>query len=210
MPELSSDLLAVARLLATVEEGTPSSGAMLRRAVSTAYYALFHKVSHAAAQRFMGPDQEASAGFALIYRCFDHRNMKMVCQALRAATLKVSFQIHLRRTAVSRDMLDFAKAFPELQEARHLADYDPRSLSFPGSLCSDRFRHRRDRCTRPHGSNGTDRCPRADDGQGQGLTNLPSAPAAPCSPAGTPSPSPPPASRRRTAHTHPGRTTARH
>jgi hypothetical protein len=129
VPEPSSDLLAVARLLATVEEGTPASGAMLRRAVSTAYYALFHKISHAAAQRFMGPDQEASAGYALIYRCFDHRNMKMVCQALRASTLKERFRIHLRRTAVSRDMLDFAKAFPELQEARHLADYDP-SVAF--------------------------------------------------------------------------------
>lgn len=131
MPEPSSDLLAVARLLATVEDGTEPTGARLRRAVSTAYYALFHKVSRAAALRFMGPDQENSAGYIMIYRSFDHRHMKTVCQALQASTLKERFRNHLRRNAVSQDMRDFAEVFPELQEARHLADYDPAVAFLP-------------------------------------------------------------------------------
>jgi hypothetical protein len=129
LPEPSSELLALTRLLATVEEGTQASAAMLRRPVSTAYYALFHKTSHAAAQRFMGRDQEASAGYALIYRSFDHRHMKTVCLALQASTLKERFRNHLRRNAVSQDMRDFAEVFPGLQEGRHLVDYDP-SVAF--------------------------------------------------------------------------------
>ena len=56
--------------------------------------------------------------------------MKTVCQSLHASTLKQKLRIHLRRSVVSRDMRDFATIFPELQEARHLADYDP-GAAFP-------------------------------------------------------------------------------
>jgi uncharacterized protein (UPF0332 family) len=123
-------LFAVARLLAAADAVTQPSDAQLRRPVSTAYYALFHKVSRAAALRFMGPDHENTAGYAIIYRGFEHRHMKMVCEALRASTLKEKFRRHLCRNAVSADMRDFADAFPKLQEARHLADYDP-AVAFP-------------------------------------------------------------------------------
>ncbi len=121
------DLLAVARLLAA--DAQPSE-AQLRRAVSTAYYALFHRVLQAAAGRFMGLDQETSAGYALIYQSFDHRHMKAVCEGLDVATLKDSLKRQLGRTAVSRDMRDFASNFPRIQEARHSADYDPQAV-FP-------------------------------------------------------------------------------
>ena len=53
-----TDLLAVARLLVDASIQPPRGDARLRRAVSTAYYALFHKVAEAAAQRFMGPVKE--------------------------------------------------------------------------------------------------------------------------------------------------------
>jgi len=83
------ELLAVARLLAA--DAQPSE-AQLRRAVSTAYYALFHKVLQAAAGRFMGLNKETSAGYSLIYRGFDHRNMRTVCEALDVSTLKDSLK----------------------------------------------------------------------------------------------------------------------
>jgi hypothetical protein len=136
VPEPSSDLLAVARHLATADAATPPAGAQLRRAVSTAYYALFHKISYAAARRFMGPDQENSAGYAILYRSFDHRHMKTVCQALQVSTLKERFRVHLRRNEVSKDMRDFVMAFPALQEARHLADYDPGVEFLPREVLS--------------------------------------------------------------------------
>jgi hypothetical protein len=119
-----SELLSVARLLLNAGT-TPPSDAHLRRAVSTAYYAVFHKILRAATERFMGPNQEASAGYRMLYRSFDHRHMKAVCDALDVATLKDTLKRQMGREAVSQDMRNFANAFPVLQEARHLADYDP-------------------------------------------------------------------------------------
>ena len=124
MPD-PSDLLAVSRLLLSAGPPDPPSEAQLRRAVSTAYYALFHKVLRAGAERFMGPDKQQSAGYNLLYRGFNHGRMKSVCEALNVATLSKALQRQLGRTAVSQEMRDFVSAFSLLQEARHLADYDP-------------------------------------------------------------------------------------
>jgi hypothetical protein len=49
-----SELLSVVRLLSNAGT-TPPSDVQLRRAVSTTYYALFHKVLCVADERFMGP-----------------------------------------------------------------------------------------------------------------------------------------------------------
>jgi uncharacterized protein (UPF0332 family) len=58
MPD-PAELLAVARQLAN---SLPQpNDAQLRRAVSTAYYAVFHKILLAAAERFMGPGTESTA-----------------------------------------------------------------------------------------------------------------------------------------------------
>jgi hypothetical protein len=63
------------------------SDAQRRRAVSTAYYAVFHHILAAAAARFMGPGTEASGGYRLLYRGFNHGRMKTVCTALTAPAL---------------------------------------------------------------------------------------------------------------------------
>jgi uncharacterized protein (UPF0332 family) len=122
MPD-PAELLAVARLLS--DTTTRPSDAQLRRAISTAYYALFHRVVRIAANRFMGPGCENSAGFSLIYRSFDHGRMRQVCESLDKPTLAQAQQRQLGRTAVSQDMRNFAQEFYVLQEARHQADYDP-------------------------------------------------------------------------------------
>jgi hypothetical protein len=119
-----SELLAVARFL-SAPGPAPASDAQLRRAISTAYYALFHTILNTAAQRFMGPNQENTAAFSLIYRGFNHGKMRSICEVLQAATLKEKFKDQLLRTAASQEVRDFAGTFPELQDARHLADYDP-------------------------------------------------------------------------------------
>ena len=135
MPD-PAELLAVARLLSNASAPTPPSDARLRRAVSTAYYAVFHMVLGIAARRFMGPDQEHTAGYALIYRGFDHGRMKDICGKILSPTLSARYQILLRKTSVSQDMRDFAKAFPAIQEARHLADYDPMTQFLPSDVSS--------------------------------------------------------------------------
>ena len=62
--------------------------------------------------------------------------MKMVCEALQASTLKDKFKRLLRRDAVSQDIRRFAETFQDLQEARHLADYDPSARFLPADVLS--------------------------------------------------------------------------
>jgi uncharacterized protein (UPF0332 family) len=132
----SAELLALARRLSVGNGHSQPTDAELRRAVSTAYYALFHKVVGTAAERFMGPGQQNTAGFALLYRGFDHREMKTFCEALQVSTLKDKYKYHLRRSAISQDMRDFASVLPPLQDARHLADYDPAAQFLPAEVSS--------------------------------------------------------------------------
>jgi hypothetical protein len=132
----TSDLLDVARLLSTPGAQPRSTDAELRRAVSSVYYAVFHKILRAAAQRFVGPDHEETAAYGILYRAFDRRHVAMVCEALRGPTLRDKYKLQLRRTAVSQDMRDFAGIFPVLQDARHLADYDPAARFRPSNVSS--------------------------------------------------------------------------
>ena len=123
-----ADMLAVARRLADVGAGSPPSDAQLRRAVSSAYYALFHKVVSAGTRRFMGPGTEARPGYNLIYRGFTHSRLKDVCKRLDVTPLAPRMQEQLGRRAVGQDMRDFAAGFVALQELRELADYDPQAM----------------------------------------------------------------------------------
>jgi uncharacterized protein (UPF0332 family) len=138
---LSVDLIDVARRLTDTGLDPGPGDAQRRRAVSTAYYALFHKVRGAkvrgaASNRFLGSDHEATAAYGLLYRGFDHRTMRAVCDALHAAKLSQRYQARLRRSEISQDIRDFAGLFPRLQEARLLADYDP-AVEFSASDASE-------------------------------------------------------------------------
>ena len=75
---LPRDLLAQARLLATKESSRPKQ-ARLRRAVSAAYYALFHLLVSDAVRRLLaGSDREALRN--CLSRAFDHAVMKRVAR----------------------------------------------------------------------------------------------------------------------------------
>lgn len=121
MPD-PAELVAAARLLLSTQ---PATEAQLRRAVSTAYYAVFHKVLRAAAQHFAGEGQEHSGAYLILYRSFGHGHMKQTCEDLAKSTLPQKIRWSLRRDAVSQETRDFAAAFPALQEIREFADYDP-------------------------------------------------------------------------------------
>lgn len=127
MPD-PSELLAVAKLLID-ETIHPASDAQCRRAISTAYYAVFHKILGTAASRFVGAGQEASGAYAIIYRGFDHGKVKDVCTKLIRPRLSETLKRQLGRSSISQDMQDFSRIFPDIQEARHDADYDP-TVSF--------------------------------------------------------------------------------
>lgn len=120
MPQ-PSELLCVARSLA----GRPTD-ASLRRAVSTAYYAVFHAVLRSGADRFFGASRSGEAGYALIYRAYDHGRMRRGCEDVSRATLTLQQRSLFGRPTFDPRLRDFAISFIRLQVLRHQADYDPR------------------------------------------------------------------------------------
>jgi hypothetical protein len=99
--------------------------AQLRRAVSTAYYAVFHAIMRRAAERFMGAGHARAAGYRLIYRSFEHGRVGQICLELSSASLSAAMKRDLARPFISTAMQEFARSFPEIQGRRHAADYDP-------------------------------------------------------------------------------------
>ena len=103
----SPDLIEVARALA--ESGAPPTQARLRRAVSTAYYAMFHCLAASAANLFIGTVRNPAWHRA--YRALEHGRAKSACrqgQAMREFPAEVRY---------------FADVFVVLQVERQKADY---------------------------------------------------------------------------------------
>ena len=121
-----SELLDTAGLLAAARDGSPTD-ADLRRCISTAYYAVFHAVLTAGADRFFGAGNQDEVGYRVLHRAFDHGRMKSRCEQAAKPKLDTSEQERLGRTAFHADLRDFAQAFKRLQASRERADYDPRS-----------------------------------------------------------------------------------
>jgi hypothetical protein len=122
----SDDLLEQARALATAEQYRPKQ-ASVRRAVSAAYYALFHEVvERVAVSVLVGIDAAGPVG-ARIRRVVEHG------AALKAAkwfsgTGKMPERISVMRGsvagAVEPALAQFCRTFEDLQEERHRAHYD--------------------------------------------------------------------------------------
>jgi uncharacterized protein (UPF0332 family) len=109
---LAQDLLEQAGHLIDKDGANPKQ-ASLRRAVSTAYYALFHllideAVSNWAVARHRGR----------LARTFDHGSMKRVCDDQAKSFYSAG------KPAAGLLLKDVAETFSELQLNRHTADYD--------------------------------------------------------------------------------------
>jgi len=94
-----------------VEERPIGSSAFKRRAVSTAYYAVFHALARLCADTLLQPADHTADEYARIYRSLDHGSL---------------------RTAFSKEPLCSGEAFRKigdlvvpLQSERHRADYLP-------------------------------------------------------------------------------------
>lgn len=108
----ANDLLEQARHLASREPKRPKQ-ASLRRAVSSAYYALFHLLTTAAVSKWK-PSRQRSA----LARAFDHSVMYQACKKTNDknfVTPNAANVRHLKR---------LANIFMQLQQQRHAADYD--------------------------------------------------------------------------------------
>ena len=110
----SHGLLEVAESLCPIGPGRPRHAA-LRRAVSTAYYALFTAVTEEVARLFIPAVRDTAR------RMVAHSAARTVFQDLRAL-LKVPWLEG--KPACDEDLLFVARVFADLQAKRHLADYD--------------------------------------------------------------------------------------
>jgi hypothetical protein len=117
---LQHDLLEQARHLASREPRRPRQ-ASLRRAVSSAYYALFHLLVAEGSRQF-SPAQPALLR-ARFRRAFIHQNMQDVCRQF-AANNPSTTTAPLLPDPLQSQLRQVSNAFVELQDARHDADYN--------------------------------------------------------------------------------------
>jgi uncharacterized protein (UPF0332 family) len=87
----------------------------LRRAVSAAYYCLFHLLTTEAARNWKHPNQRDR--FA---RMFDHGRMKACSSRISSRPLPSA----PTEISTAADLKLIADSFVKLQQARHTADYD--------------------------------------------------------------------------------------
>ena len=97
----------------------------LRRAISAAYYGLFHAILTAAADQFVGVTKRSTAHYGLVYRSTDHRRLRDLCTDVKKQTLPPKLARHVPAGGFGSDMVAFATIVIETQESRHSADYDP-------------------------------------------------------------------------------------
>ena len=92
--------------------GDPPTEEHIRRAISSAYYGLFHALATSNADTLIGPphDQKTGDAWTRIYRSLNHGTAKQVLRRHRQ-DFSLGSQI-------------FADTFNDLQNQRHSADYD--------------------------------------------------------------------------------------
>jgi len=109
---VTHELIPTARRLARINPNRPRQ-ADLKRAVSTAYYALFHTLAQDCADRLIGTGpRRNSPAWVQVYRALEHGFAKNACEGVSS----LGFPLEVR---------DFANTFRQLHDERHRADYDP-------------------------------------------------------------------------------------
>ena len=124
--DLHDDLMDLAQDLATRERGKPKQ-ASLRRAVSSAYYALFHRLTFDAARFLVATSYKKPHRKELqvaVRRAFDHAQMKQVARSFGAGAPVRPWRALLPNGRVSPELQRVGQTFVSLQERRHSADYD--------------------------------------------------------------------------------------
>jgi hypothetical protein len=111
------------KLIAGQGAGAPRQ-ADLRRAISAAYYAVFHVTLGGLADLFVGFTNRPSSRYALVYRSVDHVRLRMLCDVVRRSNLPDKYKPYVPTSGIGPNLRTFASAVIHLQQKRHLADYD--------------------------------------------------------------------------------------
>ena len=123
------ELIAIARALVdgVIAGGGGLAGQTeLRRAVSCAYYAMFHTLAASNANALVGasPADQSRWAWLQAYRAADHRPTR---NKLNGASLGGRFP---------QSIYDFGVVFTDAQQRRHSADYNPHSEFYPNAVIS--------------------------------------------------------------------------
>ena len=116
---LATDLLEQADHLAHRERKRPKQ-ASLRRAISAAYYSLFHLLLEEAAKRLVS-DTDLRC---LVSRAFSHGEMAKAAKSFASGGSLPAHVTAAFAGTVPVEIREIAKAFVDLQQARHDADYN--------------------------------------------------------------------------------------
>lgn len=109
---MSRELLGTARRLARASPGKPRQSD-LKRAISSAYYALFHALAKECADRLVGTGRaRPDKAWRHAYRALNHGDVKNACRQLRTF-------------GFPPELIQVGDIFQGLMLQRHDADYDP-------------------------------------------------------------------------------------
>jgi hypothetical protein len=121
---LHRHLFQQARDLATADPRKPRQ-VNLRRAVSSTYYALFHALIDQACRFMFGARHGETPFRHVLGRAFAHGTMKQACRAFAGGTLPAAVAKGLPAGfVIPIEIKVLARAFVDLQDQRHLAEYD--------------------------------------------------------------------------------------
>lgn len=121
---MHNDLLEQAVRLARLDTKRPRQ-ANLRRAISSAYYALFHMLVDEACRAQIGAQHNQARFRQVLGRAFTHGTMRDACKSFGGGTLKKGVAKGLPAGfIIPTQIRDLADTFVDLQQQRHVADYD--------------------------------------------------------------------------------------
>jgi len=128
MPRIGISLIAQARMLAGSDPRRPQQ-ATLRRAISTAYYGVFHFLIEESTLLLLGTAVGDAPFREFAARSFEHGKMKSLCtefvkpnpQQVHPLLRPFWARLHI---AGNQQLRLIAQAFIDLQDERHEADYD--------------------------------------------------------------------------------------
>lgn len=116
-------LFEQAQKLITSQGGRPRQ-VDIRRAISAAYYAIFHATITAAADQFVGVSNRDESRYGLVYRSVDHAWLRKLCEEVQKPTMSSKLKRYAPATGFGPNIVALAAAVEELQEKRRSADYD--------------------------------------------------------------------------------------
>lgn len=120
---LYRQFLSQARRLARTDPRRPRQG-NLRRAVSAAYYGIFHFLIDQSSRFLVGSTGQRERFRKATARAYVHGEMAAAAKTFRGGALPAAIQRSVGPLTVPGELRDLASRFLDAQDERHLADYD--------------------------------------------------------------------------------------